>query len=161
MLIALGIVVMVVSLFLIPLGLPGLWVMVGVLGVAAIYGEVGVPVFLALAALAAGAEVAEFLVVKRFSDRYGGSRGAFWGAIVGGVAGVVVGLPIPVVGSALAGVLGTFIGAAAVAYVQTRRLPEATRVGWGVVLGRVFAAAVKTAVGVAILAVGTGALVMR
>lgn len=154
-------VVMAGALLLIPLGVPGLWIMIAVLAVAAWLGEVSWPLIVALVLLAAFAELLEFLIVKRFSSRYGGSDRAFWGAIVGGFAGIFVGVPIPVVGPVIAGVLGSFVGAAAVALWETRRPGHAARVGWGAVLGRAFAAAVKTAAGVAILAAGITALILR
>lgn len=157
----LGITVMLAALLLIPLGLPGLWIMVGVLAVAAFAGEIGLLTLLGVILLAAIGEVAEFLAVKRFSERYGGSRGAFWGAIAGGIGGVMIGIPVPVVGPVLAGILGSFVGAAVITLWETRHLPTAGRVGWGVMLGRGFAAALKTAAGVAILVVGAGALLFR
>lgn len=159
MLAFLGITVMLVSLLLIPLGLPGLWVMIGVLAVAALQDEVSLTTLVALTAAATVAELLEFVVVRRFSLRYGGSRRAFWGAIAGGIAGVFVGLPIPLIGSVVAGVVGSFVGAAAVTLWETRHLPSATRVGWGVMLGRAAAIALKSAAGVVILVLGAAALI--
>lgn len=153
--------VMAGALLLIPLGVPGLWIMLAVLAVAALLGEVSWPLIAALVLLAGLAELLEFLIVKRFSSRYGGSNRAFWGAILGGFAGIFVGVPVPILGPVIAGVLGSFAGAAIVALLETRRAGHAARVGWGVVLGRAFAAAVKTAAGIAILAAGIAALVVR
>jgi len=161
LLIGAAIAVMVVALVLIPLGIPGLWIMILLLAGGAWLGEVSWGVLAAVTALAVVAELLEFLIVKRFSDRYGGSNRAFWGAILGGIVGVLVGVPVPVVGPVIAGVLGSFAGAVLVALVETRRPRRAARVGWGVVLGRAFAAAVKTAAGVAILAVGVTSLILR
>ena len=161
LLIAAAFAVMAGALLLIPLGVPGLWIMLGVLAVAALLGEVSWLLILALVLLGALAELLEFLIVKRYSDRYGGSNRAFWGAVAGGFAGIFVGVPVPVVGPVIAGVLGSFAGAAAVALWETRRPGHAARVGWGVVLGRALAAAVKTAAGVAILAAGATALIVR
>ena len=106
---------------------------------------------------AIAAEAVEYLLVQRHNLRYGGSGRAFWGAIAGGIVGVMVGLPVPVVGSLIAGFLGTFAGAALVTFMETRKLDSASRVGWGVLLGRMWAAAVKTAAGVAILVMGAAA----
>jgi len=156
----LGILIMIPALFIIPLGLPGLWIMVAVLAAGALAGEVGLAPLATAVALAVAAELAEFLFVKRMSDRYGGSRGAFWGALVGGLVGVIVGAPIPVIGSVVAGILGSFLGAAAVTLWEQRHLPSAARVGWGVVLGRIVAIAAKMAVGVLILVTGAWALLV-
>lgn len=156
----LAILIMVAALFTIPLGVPGNWIMVAVLAAAAWLGRVGVPVLLAAVLLAGLAELAEFLLVRRLSLRYGGSRRAFWGAIAGGIIGVIVGVPVPFIGSVIAGFLGSFAGAALVTVAETRRLDSARRVGWGVLLGRVWAAAVKTAAGIAIIVIGTAALLL-
>jgi uncharacterized protein YqgC (DUF456 family) len=116
---AVAIAILVGSLFLIPLGLPGLWVMIGVLAIGAIYQAVGVPVLVTVVLVAAFAEVLEFVFVKRFNARYGGSRKAFWGAIVGGIIGVVVGVPVPVIGSIVGAFVGSFIGASVVTLAET------------------------------------------
>lgn len=160
MLTTLALALMVLALFLIPLGVPGLWVMIAVLAVATWQGAVGTLMLLACAAVALGAELIEFLIVSRMNTRYGGSRLAFWGAIIGGVAGVVVGVPVPVIGSIIAGFIGTFVGAMAATLYETRRMDTASRVGWGVLLGRMWAAAVKVAAGVIILVLGAAALLL-
>ena len=153
-----GILVMGIALFLTPLGIPGLWIMVGVLAIGAITGSVGIAVIIACLVLALAAEVLEFLIVQKLNVRYGGSRLAFWGAIFGGVAGVIVGMPVPVIGSLIAGFLGSFAGAMAATLYETRRFDSAARVGWGVLLGRVWAAATKVAAGIVIFVLGSFAL---
>lgn len=150
---ALALALMAGALLLVPVGLPGLWVMVAVLVGLSAAGEFPWLLCLALAGVAGLAELAEFLVVKRFGARYGGSSRAFWGAILGGMVGLFAGLPIPVVGPVLTGLLGTFAGAAFVTAVETRSARRASRVGWGVLLARVVAAGVKVGAGVALLAV--------
>lgn len=157
-LVVLGVVVMLAGLVMVPLGLPGTWVMLLVVAVGALLGRVSVATLAVLGTVVLVAELAEFLLVRAASAKYGGSPADFWGAVAGGLAGVVVGAPVPVVGSLVAGVVGTFAGAAAVALWRTRRPDDAARVGWGALLGRVFSVAVKTAAGVAVLVVGGGAL---
>jgi uncharacterized protein YqgC (DUF456 family) len=142
-------------LALIPLGLPGLWVMLAAaLGYNALPGPaaIGTATLVGALLLAVVAEVLEFTVAARYTTRYGGSRRAGWGAILGGVAGAVVGVPVPVVGS----VIGAFVGAFAGAYLaeRSRRAEHgaATRVATGALVGRAAAAALKTACGLAIAA---------
>lgn len=159
MLTALAIILLVAFLLLVPLGLPGTWLMLVVLAVATYAGEVALWTFAALAAVAGVAELAEFVAVKRLSARYGGSGRAFWGAIAGGVLGILVGAPIPVGGSLVAGVVGTFAGAALTAYWEGGEVGAAARVGWGAVLGRALAVGAKVAAGIAILVVGISALI--
>jgi uncharacterized protein len=155
-----GVLVMGLALFLTPLGIPGLWIMVGVLAIGAITGNVGFLVISVCLVLAIAAEVLEFLIVRKLNLRYGGSRLAFWGAIFGGVAGVIVGMPVPVIGSLIAGFLGSFAGAMAATLYETRRFDSAARVGWGVLLGRVWAAATKVAAGIIIFVLGSAALLV-
>ncbi len=160
MLTFLALALMVLSLFLIPLGLPGIWIMVGVVAVGTIYHAVSLPILVVVTLIALASELAEYGVTKRLTRRYGGSNRAFWGALLGGFLGVFFGLPIPIVGSVVAGILGSFLGAGAVTYWETRHLPSAGRVGWGVVLGRMLSAAVKMAAGIAVLVLGGGALLL-
>lgn len=156
----LGLAVMVAGLLVVPLGLPGNWLMLLVVAAGVPAGRVDPWTLAILAAVVAVAELAEFLLVRAASARYGGTPADFWGAVVGGLAGVAVGAPVPVAGSLVAGVVGTFVGAAAVSLWRTRRPDAAARVGWGAVIGRAFSAAAKTAAGVAVLAVGGGALLI-
>ncbi len=157
----LAIAVLVLALVLIPFGLPGTWVQVLVLAAATLFDRFSANLLLGIIVLAVLGEAAEYVFVKRLTARYGGSRKAFWGALVGGMIGVMVGVPIPVIGSVLAGIAGSFVGAAAVAYLETRQLGTAGRVGWGVILGRVFAAGAKLGVGVCIVAIGAAGLLLR
>lgn len=156
----LGLLVMVVGLVIVPLGLPGTWLMLLVVAGGSLAGRVAPTTLAILTGVVLVSELAEFLLVRAASARYGGSPADFWGAVAGGLVGVVVGAPVPVVGSLVAGVAGTFVGATAVALWRTRRPGEAARVGWGAVLGRAFSAAVKTGAGVAVLVVGGGALLL-
>lgn len=162
-LLALAIVGLIVALVVIPLGLPGLWIMIGILAAATWANEVSPWILMLLVVVALLAELAEWAIVARTSARWGGSRKAFWGAIAGGLLGILVGLPIPlpILGPLAAGLLGTFAGAAAVTLWETRALRSAGRVGCGAVLGRAFAAATKTAAGVVILVAGVAALLLR
>lgn len=154
----LALILMVVALLVIPLGLPGLWIMVGVLAIGAVYKAVGLLTIAAVVVIAGIAELLEFVFVKRLNERYGGSRRAFWGAIIGGIIGVFVGLPVPILGSVVAAFVGSFIGSAVVTLAETRDLRAAHRVGWGVVLGRALAAVVKVFAGMVILVIGGFAL---
>jgi uncharacterized protein YqgC (DUF456 family) len=153
-----GIAILVLALLSIPLGLPGLWIMLGVVAVGAILKVVGLTTLIACALIATVAELIEFFILRKLTKQYGGSRKAFWGALGGGFVGVLLGLPIPIIGSVIAGMLGAFAGAALVTYAETKQLDTAHRVGWSAVLGRMFTAVAKTAAGFAILIIAAAAL---
>jgi uncharacterized protein YqgC (DUF456 family) len=153
-----GIIVMVLALLFIPLGIPGTWIMVGVLVIGAVQGQVGLLVLMASLGLAFVAEALEFVILKRLNLRYGGSRLAFWGAIIGGFAGVVIGLPVPIIGSIIAGFIGSVVGAALATLYETRRFDKTMRVSWGVLLGRMWSAVAKVGIGLVILVLGAADL---
>jgi uncharacterized protein len=149
------------GLVLIPLGLPGLWVMVlGVIGYGWLTGfeAVGVGTIALVVAIAMVGELVEAWLGFRAARRYGGSRRAGWGAVIGGIAGAIVGVPVPIVGSVIGAFVGAFAGAAAFEYLGTPSLDGAARAGWGAVLGRALGAAVKVALGVVIAVIGVAAV---
>jgi hypothetical protein len=147
----------VVGLLLVPLGLPGLWVMVlGVIGYGWLTGfhAVGVATIAIVVGLALIGEVVEWWLGFWFAERYGGSRRAGWGALVGGIVGAIVGVPVPVIGSVIGAFVGSFIGAAVFEYTRQLSAGVALRAGWGAVLGRAAAAGLKMALGLAIAVIG-------
>lgn len=144
------------GLLLIPFGLPGIWLQVAALGVygwATGFTTVGWPSLVAVVLLAGAAEVLEFVLSGRFARAYGGGRRAAWGAILGGVAGALLGLPIPIVGSVVGAFVGSFVGAALGELSARRQVGPALRAGWGALLGRLAATALKAGIGVAIASV--------
>lgn len=140
------------GLAMIPLGLPGLWVIVAVNVGLVFAGHLAWGVASVIVVVALAAEAAELLVVSRFGRVYGGSRRAFWGAVLGGMAGLFVGLPVPLVGPVITAFAGTFLGAGIVTLMETRSIGRSARVGWGVVLARTAAVALKVAVAVGVIA---------
>ena len=147
----------IAGLVLVPLGLPGLWVMVaGVLGYGALTGfrTIGIATLAIVLALALLGELVEWWVGFGLTERYGGSRRSGWGALVGGIVGAMVGVPVPIVGSVIGAFLGAFAGAAVLEYSVTRTPTVAVRAGWGAVLGRAAGAAAKIALGVVIAVIG-------
>ena len=147
----------IAGLMLVPLGLPGLWVMVGgVLGYGALTGfrTIGIATLAIVLGLALLGELVEWWVGFGMTERYGGSRRSGWGALVGGIAGAMVGVPVPIVGSVIGAFLGAFAGAALFEYSWSRTPGVAVRAGWGAVLGRAAGAAAKIALGVVIAVIG-------
>ncbi|GMR13694.1 MAG: hypothetical protein BMS9Abin29_1907 [Gemmatimonadota bacterium] len=148
------------ALLTVPLGLPGIWLMLLLLGAAVLFGGVSWMVWLGLVGLGVLAELAEFLVLEKVGGRYGASSKAFWGAVVGGIVGSIIGVPIPIIGPVIAGFLGTFAGAGMVSYLETRSIGDASRVGAGVVLARACAVALKVGTGLLIMVVTVAALLV-
>ncbi len=149
--------VMAGSLLLIPLGIPGLWIMVGILSVGLIASEISLGIYGLLVGLVIVAEVAEWAAVERLGRLFGGTSRTFWGALAGGTIGAIVGTPIPIAGSVVGAFAGTLIGAIVATWLQSRSLGGAVRAGWGALLGRAVAVALKIFVGIAILIIGGGA----
>ena len=144
---------LVTGLLLVPLGLPGLWVMVGtilVYGWLTDFRSLSVALIAIVLAVALLGEVVESWLGFHFAKRYGGSNRSGWGALIGGIVGAIVGVPVPVIGSVIGAFLGSFVGAALFEWSASRQLGVATRAGWGSVVGRAAAAAVKIALGVVI-----------
>jgi uncharacterized protein len=145
------------GLAMIPLGLPGLWVMVG--GILA-YGwltgfrSVGVVMIAIVLGIAFLGEIIDNWLGFRFAKRYGGSTRSGWGALIGGLVGAVIGVPVAIIGSVLGALLGSFIGAAVFELTYSRHAGVAARAGWGAVMGRIAAAAVKIAFGIVIAVIG-------
>ncbi len=163
---------MLAGLLIVPVGLPGLWIM---LGAGLLYwillpaGGIGLLTFSVAAIIVVVAEVLEFTIAGNYTRKYGGSQRAAWGAIIGGIVGAIVGVPIPILGSLVGAFVGTFAGAfvgewttqrarthdvtsdrgevnRASGDISTHR--SATRAATGALLGRAVAAAVKSGLGV-------------
>ncbi len=142
--------VMFIGLLLVPLGLPGIWLIVGA---AAVYNPlvkadvIGTGTIIGVLVLAIIAEVIEFTLAARFTRQYGGSRRAGWGAIIGGMIGAVIGVPVPVIGSVIGAFVGSFVGALVAEWSRGTRTGAATRVATGALLGRAAATAAKIGIG--------------
>jgi uncharacterized protein YqgC (DUF456 family) len=152
------------GLLLVPLGLPGLWVMAAgflVYGWLTENRSVTIAMIVIVVGLAFLGEIVESWLGFRYARRYGGSRRAGWGALLGGVVGAVVGVPVPVVGSVIGAFVGSFGGAAVFEYSLSRRAGVAVGAGWGAVVGRAAAAAAKIALGVVIGVVSLVAVFRR
>lgn len=145
------------GILLIPLGLPGLWVIVGsvlIYGWLTSFSTVGVGTIVIALALAFLGEAIEWWLGFRMAQRYGGSKRAGWGALIGGIVGAIVGVPILIIGSVIGAFIGSFVGAVVFEYAGAQHAEGALRAGWGAVVGRAVAAAVKIAIGLAIALVG-------
>lgn len=106
---------------------------------------IGVWTLLLLAAMAALTYVVEFIASVLGVKKYGGSRRAMVGAAVGGIIGIFLGIP---------GILlGPFVGAVIGELSLQRSLEEASRAGFGTVVGLAIGVAGKLAIGVTMIGV--------
>ncbi|MGI8400745.1 MAG: DUF456 family protein [Gemmatimonadaceae bacterium] len=142
--------VILLSLILIVLGLPGLWIMVA----SAVTYNLIVPgdrigwfTLVAVAVLALVAELLEFTMTGRYARKYGGSRRAGWGAIIGGMIGAFVGFPVPIVGPIIGAFVGSFCGALVAELTGGASAGDASRVAQGALIGRVVSTALKIGIG--------------
>ncbi|BCS55876.1 membrane protein [Geobacter sp. SVR] len=104
---------------------------------------IGLWTLLVLAALAVLTYVVEFAASVLGAKRYGGSKRAMAGAAVGGIVGLFLGIP---------GVLfGPFVGAVIGELSLQRSLDEASRAGFGTVVGLAIGLAGKFAIGIAMI----------
>jgi len=147
-------IVLLVSLFLIPVGLPGLWIMIAAaIGFTFLVpGSISWVTIGVVVGLALGAEILEFTLGASFTRKYGGSPRAAWGAIIGGLVGAFVGVPVPIVGPVIGGFLGAFGGALAAEFSRGSGVEASTQAATGAVIGRAVAAAIKVAVGLVVAA---------
>src|SRR5687768_14776077 len=146
--------ILILSLFIIPLGLPGTWVMVaaGVGYSILVPNSIGMFALIGTTIVAVVAEIFEFTLAGKYARKYGGSRRAGWGAIIGGTVGAIVGVPVPLIGPIIGAFAGSFLGALVAEFSRGTNVDAATRVAWGALVGRAVAAALKVAAGCVIAA---------
>ena len=147
--------VLVASLAMIALGLPGLWVMIAsAIGYNILVG--GEPIswvtIVGIAILGILAEWIEFTMSGKYARKYGGSRRAGWGAMLGGMVGAFMGFPVPIVGPVIGAFIGSFVGALAGELSVGSGGAASTRAATGALIGLALATAMKIGVGVAIAA---------
>lgn len=146
-----------VWLVLTVLTLPGNWLMVVTTALVAWWqwdvGMFSPWTLVAIAALAAGAEVLEFVSSVAGTRKAGGTRwgavGSLLGAVVGGLVGTAL-IPIPLIGSLVGVCGGACLGAWALEAAGGRSSRQAMKAGMGAGVGRFVATVLKLAVGVVI-----------
>jgi uncharacterized protein YqgC (DUF456 family) len=142
-------------LLLIPVGLPGIWLM---LAAAIAYGlltgtalsnwALGTTLVLAILA-----EAIEFFLGSHMAREFGGSRRSAWGALFGGLAGALLLSPLPLLGPMTGGFAGAFAGAWLGEWSVNPSADAATRTATGALIGRIAAVAIKIGLAMACLVV--------
>jgi uncharacterized protein len=129
--------------------LPGLsliWAAALAYGISQGFGAVGVAAFATMSALAMGATVAGYVVPQRRASRSGASTSSVWLGVAGAAVGFFV---VPVVGLALGGVLGIYVGE----HLRTRDAGEAWQATWATLVGFGVAALVQFVTALAMIVV--------
>jgi uncharacterized protein YqgC (DUF456 family) len=150
------IVLMVLALMLIFLGLPGTWVIVGLVGVwAGLFAPAGVfgwTFFLLLIGMAAIGEVVEFAAGYYGTRRFGGSNKGSLGGMIGAIVGGILCAPLFFGFGALLGALGGgFAGCFLLEKVHGASGKDASRAAMGATLGRFGGFVVKLGIGIGII----------
>ncbi len=155
--------VMLAGVLVIPLGLPGQFLIAfGALVVTLIAGAetLSWTVVLCLFGLAILAETIEALAGFWGAGK---AKGSFWSgvaAIAGGLVGAVLGsLAAPVIGSLFGALAGTFAGAYLIEYYRTRTRSQATRVARGALIGRILGSIAKVFLAISMIVIVTLALI--
>jgi uncharacterized protein YqgC (DUF456 family) len=146
--------ILLIGLVLIPLGLGGTFVMVAAAAVFALltgFEQITLRLLAVLLGLALVGEGVESLLGVAMARRYGASKWGMWGAFLGGIVGAIVGAPVPVVGNVVGALIGVFAGAFALEWIGQGRSGSSLRAGWGALLGRTAAGAIKIALGMVIM----------
>jgi len=142
--------VIIISLILIVLGMPGLWIMVAsaVTYNLIVPGDpIGWVTLVIVGVLALVAELLDISLTGRYARRYGGSRRAGWGAIIGSIVGAMVGFPVPIIGPVIGAFIGSFVGALIAEFTGGSSAGDATRVAKGALIGRVVSTVLKIGIG--------------
>jgi uncharacterized protein YqgC (DUF456 family) len=143
--------VVILSILMIPLGMPGTWI---IAVAAAVYritipdGGVGYFTVGAMFALAIVSAIIEMSLSAKYARKYGGSRRAGWGAVLGGIVGAFVGIPIPIVGSVIGAFVGAFLGAFVFEMTKGTAVTGSGKVATGALMGRIVGAVMNVAIGV-------------
>ena len=161
------IVVLIVSLGLTVLGMPGNWLMVAATSIYAYFVPasssvaIGWKMVVFLFVLAVVGEIIELLTAVAGTSKAGGSkRGAalaLFGSLAGGLFGMFVGLPVPLVGSLFAALLFAALGAMAGAIMgetwSGQNLHASWRIGKAAFVARLLGTLGKVLMGAAMAAV--------
>lgn len=141
------------GIVLVPLGLPGTWVIVASAILYSLFFDFfpnrsDAWVIISLIILAILGEVLEFLVGTVGGKKLDVSTGAIIASVVGGLVGAIVGVPVFLVGSLLGLLLGAFLGALFYEWFVTRDFKLALGSAIAVFFSRMVASFVKTCIAI-------------
>lgn len=144
----------VIGLMLIPLGVPGTFIIAGSAGIVGLtsgWQAITVPKLLIFLGLAVGAELVDLGLGVFGSKGFGASNTSMAGAFFGGLIGAFLGLPLPVIGNLVGAFVGAFLGAFFVESFITGDPYRGVKSGAGAFFGRVVGSLIKVSLGVAMI----------
>ena len=145
------------GIFITLMGLPGLWVMVAAAMLYAWYTAfhyVGLWTLAILGAIAAIAELIEFLAGSAGAKKAGGSKRAAWGALIGGLLGAIfLTVPFPIIGTTIGLCIGVFAGALIGEMSVRDDAAHSIRVGLAATKARIYAIIIKLLFAIAMLGI--------
>ena len=147
-----SVVIALIGLVLIPIGLPGNWLIALAGLVSPLWlGGNWLPVSVLFGA-ALLVEIADTVMAARFAKARGAGKSGMFGAFIGGFVGALsltFLIPIPVIGTLFGAAAGAFLGAVAFEMIFAgRKWSELSGAGWGAFLGSLAGKGLKLAVGV-------------
>lgn len=114
-----------------------------------------------IVAIAAVAEIAEFMSGMWMAKRGGASRRAAWFGLFGGMFGaILLSVPVPVIGTVIGAVIGCFGGAFVGEISSARTFGEGARSGYYSALGRAMGSVLKLAAAVVIAALASASAII-
>lgn len=143
-----------VGVLVIPLGIPGTFIIVvaaGITGLLTGWNVVSLSLFLIFLGLAIFGEVGDYLFSIASGKKYGASKYSLIGSFIGAVVGSILGLPLPIIGNLLGAFLGAFAGAFITEFILGSDLLQAMKSGIGVLFGKIFGSIVKVTIGMGMI----------
>jgi uncharacterized protein YqgC (DUF456 family) len=130
------------------LTLPGIWLIVLAAIVYAVVTEfthLGYVTLIGICLLGIAAEAVEFVAGGAGAKAAGGSNRSIVGALIGGLIGGIIGtfIPLPILGTLIGIVAGTFFGAAALERTKGSSLAKVRAVAEGATKGRILGTILK------------------
>ena len=142
------------GLVVIPLGLPGTFIIAGssaIIGFAGGWQVVTVPRLLLFFGLAVAGELIDLGLGVFGGKSFGASKLSMAGAFIGGLVGAFLGLPLPFVGNLVGAFVGAFIGAFLLELLATGDPYKGFKSGFGAFFGRIMGSLIKLSLGVTMI----------
>lgn len=139
-------------------GLPGNWIVLGMIAVWKLIDPWGSALGLTwlfivvMVLIAIVGELLEWAIQIRFGRRYGSTTKGDIGGIIGSIIGAIVLLPLFFgLGAVIGALVGAYLGTLVMELAQSRQAGESHKAAWGATMGRSLGMAMKLGLGIAIL----------